>query len=110
MSNTCPTTTLGLPEIRRATRLDVRLKASLRETGAGKFLVDVIDMSVSGCRLHTSFTLSPGARVWITIPGMSSIECEIAWKNMFVYGCKFLNPLHAAVLDHLVSRFRDQPQ
>jgi hypothetical protein len=93
---------------RMAQRLDIRLKAALRECGAGKFEVDVIDMSVSGCRLETSFTLIPGTRAWITIPGLAAIEIEVAWKDLYVYGCRFLSPLHPAVLDHIARHKRKQ--
>jgi hypothetical protein len=91
---------------RLAQRLNVRIKGSLRETGSGKFDIDVLDMSVSGCRVETSFVLSLGKRVWITFPGLSSIEAEIAWRRDFRYGCRFMAPLHAAVLDHIVARHR----
>ncbi len=93
-------------DVRSAQRLDIRLKASLRETGTGKFSVDVLDMSVTGCRLETSFTLKVGARVWITIPGLAPLEAIVAWKEMYRYGCRFASPLHTAVLDHIVARFR----
>jgi PilZ domain len=93
-------------DVRSAQRLDVRLKASLRETGAGKFPVDVLDMSVTGCRLQTSFTLLPDSRVWITIPGLAPLEAIVAWKDQYRYGCRFAAPLHTAVLDHIFARFR----
>jgi PilZ domain len=93
-------------EVRNAQRLDVRLKASLRETGSGKFSVDVLDMSVTGCRLETSFTLAIGSRVWITIPGLAPVEAIVAWKEQYRYGCRFASALHMAVLDHIVARCR----
>ena len=90
---------------RLARRLDVRMTGSLREQGSSKFEVDVLDMSVSGCRLETSFLLNPGAKVWITIPGLSALEAEITWRRNYSYGCRFTSLLHAAVLDHIVARF-----
>ncbi len=93
-------------DIRNAERLEIRLKASLRECGAGKFSVDVSDMSVTGFRLETSFTLATGSRVWITFPGLSPLEATVAWKEQFRYGCRFVSPLHMAVLDHIVAKFR----
>lgn len=90
---------------RQARRLDVRLTGSLREQGSSKFEVNVLDMSVTGCRLETSFLLNPGTKVWITIPGLSALEAEITWRRNYCYGCRFTNLLHAAVLDHIVARF-----
>ena len=83
---------------RQARRLDVRLTGSLRERGNSKFEIDVLDMSVTGCRLETSFLLNPGTKVWITIPGLSALEAEITWRRNYCYGCRFTNLLHAAVL------------
>jgi hypothetical protein len=90
---------------RDSQRLEVLLHASLRETGCSKFGIDIYDMSVTGCRLETSFRLDPETRVWITIPGLAALEAEIAWRNGYVYGCRFIQPLHVAVLDHVVRRY-----
>lgn len=93
-------------EARKTTRLDVRLPAGVREPGsAQKFEVDVIDLSMTGLRFETSFTLKPGAKVFMTFPGMASIEVTIAWARKFVYGGKFDTPLHGAVFDHIAGRF-----
>jgi hypothetical protein len=90
---------------RAARRLDVRLKASLRETGCSKFTIDVKDLSVTGCRIETSFTLTPGTSVWITIPGLAALEAEVAWAKGFSYGCRFYQSLHIAVLDHIIAHY-----
>lgn len=95
----------GTGRPRDAQRLDVQLHASLRETGCSKFGIDVLDISVTGCRLETSFRLDPGTRVWVTIPGLSALEAEVAWRKGYTYGCRFLFPLHIAVLDHIVRRY-----
>lgn len=88
---------------RRAERLDVRLKASLRETGLTKFDVSVIDLSVSGFRFETSYNLYPETRVWLTIPGMAGLESIVAWRDHYRYGCRFVSLLHVAVFDHIMS-------
>ncbi len=98
-------TTSGTGRPRDSQRLEVLLHASLRETGCSKFGIEIIDMSVSGCRLETSFRLDPKTRVWITIPGLAALEAEVAWRERYVYGCRFLYPLHIAVLDHVVKRY-----
>jgi len=92
---------------RRATRLDVRLSAALRETGSSqKFEIDIIDLSITGFRCETSFTLVPGNIVFVTIPPLGALEATVTRRNGFVYGCAFDRPLHNAVFDHIVARHR----
>jgi PilZ domain len=92
-------------EARRAERLDVTIKASLREHGTTKFEVKVIDLSTTGFRCETSFTLHPDTRVWLTIPGMGALEAIVAWRNRYLYGFTFEKSLHPAVWQHISDRF-----
>lgn len=87
---------------RRALRKAVGLRARLRERGANKFTVDVVDLSTTGFRCETSFTLYVGHVVWLTLPGLSGLEATVAWKRGFRYGFAFDQPLHPAVFDHIV--------
>lgn len=94
-------------EHRRTMRLDLRFLAGLREPGsAHKFEVDVIDLSMTGCRFETSFTIKPGRMVFFTIPGMNTLEATINWSRGFIYGAQFDQPLNAAVFDFIVARHR----
>lgn len=108
---TMPSTRTGLMpswnhDGRRAERLDVRMKASLRETGCTKFNVDVLDMSVSGFRFETAYSIAPSTRVWLTIPGLAALEAVVAWQDRFRYGCYFVVPFHIAVFDHIIAHHR----
>jgi hypothetical protein len=92
-------------EGRRADRLDVTIMAGLREHGATKFEVKVLDLSTSGFRCETSFTLSVGTRVWLTIPGLNGLEARVAWRDGYRYGCAFIQQLHPAVFDHIFRQY-----
>lgn len=92
-------------DTRRADRLNVVIKASLREHGTTKFDVKVLDLSITGFRCETSFTLQPETRVWLTIPGFGGLESVVAWRDRFVYGCTFVKSLHPAIFDHIASQF-----
>ncbi len=96
----------GTRESRRADRFPLLIKAGLREPGSTKFSVDVRDLSVTGFRCETSFSLKVGARVWLTIPGLSPLEAQTMWQDRYVYGFAFTAPLHPAVLDHLAKQQR----
>lgn len=90
-------------ESRRAERAVVSLRAKLRERGANKFTIDVIDLSTTGFRCETSFTLYMGHAVWLTLPGLGGLEATVAWKRGYSYGFAFNRPLHPAVFDHIVK-------
>jgi hypothetical protein len=89
---------------RRAARCDVRLTATLRESGATRYPIDLLDLSVTGFRFETSALVHNGTRVWLTIPGMEGLEAVIAWHGGANYGATFDRALHPAVLDHIVAR------
>ena len=94
-------------EHRNTTRLNVRFAAGLREPGSSqKFEVDVIDLSMTGFRFETSFTLKMGNKVFVTIPGISTLEATVAWGRGYIYGAKFNNPLYASVFDLIAVKHR----
>ena len=90
-------------EHRRALRKAVKMRAHLRDRGQTKFEIDVVDLSASGFRAETSFTLWPGRVVWLTLPALAGREAVVAWRDKFKYGCAFQKPLHPAVFDHIVA-------
>jgi len=92
-----------IDESRRALRKAVKMRAQLRDRGTTKFEIDVVDLSLSGFRAETSFSLQPGNTVWLTLPGLAALEAVVAWKDKFRYGCAFFKPLHPAVFDHIVA-------
>lgn len=82
-------------------RQPVRMQAVLRKPGLTRFTVEVRDISPFGLRVDTSFRLEPGTTVWLTLPGLSGVEAEVAWARDYSYGFRFSRPLHAAVVDHI---------
>lgn len=94
-------------EHRRTLRLDVRFNAGLREPGsAQRFEVEVIDLSMTGFRFETSFTLKAGQRVFVTIPGVNTLEAVVAWGRGYIYGAQFDRALYPAVFDLIAARHR----
>ncbi|MDP1028049.1 pilus assembly protein PilZ [Sphingomonas sp. KR1UV-12] len=94
----------GATHDRRDTaRRSVRMHAHLRDRGQTRFDIDVSDLSTTGFRAATAFTLYPGTIVWLTLPGLAPIEAVVAWHDRYHYGCTFARPLHPAVFDHIVG-------
>ncbi|MGN6269443.1 MAG: PilZ domain-containing protein [Sphingomonas sp.] len=92
------------PEQRRASRKPVQFEAQLRDRGSSKFAVTVLDISTTGFRAECAFRLHEGTLVWLTLPGMAGLEAHVAWcDGNFLYGFVFTQPLHEAVLDHIVT-------
>jgi hypothetical protein len=68
-------------ELRRALRKSVKMRAHLRDRGQTRFEIEVTDLSLSGFRAETSFTLWPGTVVWLTLPGLAALEAVVAWRD-----------------------------
>jgi hypothetical protein len=90
-------------EQRRALRRPVKLRAKLRDRGQTRFEIDITDLSLTGFRAETSFTLWPGSVVWLTLPGLAGLEGTVQWRDKFLYGCSLAKPLHPAVFEHIVA-------
>jgi hypothetical protein len=86
----------------RATlRKPVKLAARMRGAGSLRFDITVVDLSLTGFRAETYSILRPGTLVWITLPGFSALEAEVAWQRGEAIGCRFRQSLHPAVFDHI---------
>ena len=79
----------------------VSIPAEIREKGAGKQKVSVIDLSRSGFRMHCIFLIPDDRTVFLTMKGLESLEARIAWHQDDYYGCEFKQRLHEAVYDHI---------
>lgn len=87
---------------RTATRKEVILGAGLRQRGAHAITVQVVDLSVTGFRAATHLELEVGSDVWVKIPGIESLHSNVVWVRGHWIGCRFVRPLHPAVLDMIV--------
>ncbi len=92
-------------EDRCAPRIRLRIPASLRPSGFKGFSVIVKDLSLSGFSAEALTGMKAGTRVFITMPGLSGLEAEIAWNDGTMIGCAFENLLNEAVLDSILEHF-----
>ncbi len=90
---------------RRALRADVNAKVIVRETHGSKFIAELIDISVTGFRFRTLYSVKLNSNIWITLPGLAALEAEIAWHEDPLYGASFVSPLHPAVRDHIARLY-----
>ena len=90
---------------RSAERRVVGIAALLREAGGTKWNVDLQDLSMTGFRFESLYSIAVGARVFLTIPTFAPLEAEVAWRSNTGFGCRFAVPLHPAVFDTIAARY-----
>jgi hypothetical protein len=83
----------------------VSIAAEIREKGAGKQKISVMDLSRSGFRMNCIFLIPEDRTVFLTMPGFESMEARIAWHEDDYYGCEFKQRLHEAIYDHVIRQY-----
>lgn len=91
---------------RSAKRAPVKARARFREAGRNPFDVELHDLSSTGFRMVTFSRLRVGSSIWVTLPGLHTLEAIVRRGQHNEYGCEFVEPLHTAVAEHMQQRFR----
>lgn len=91
---------------RRAERAQVTARARFREAGFNPFDVELFDLSFTGFRMVTYARPQIGKHIWVTLPGLQSLEAIVRRADGNEYGCEFLYPLHPSVAQHLQIKLR----
>ena len=91
---------------RQDARIPVEILSRYR-TGSGlAHIVQVSDLSRSGCMLHQNYSaLEVGKRLTIRLDTIGPIDSIVRWKEGLKVGIQFLSPLHPSMADHLAARF-----
>src|SRR5207237_5441304 len=90
-------------ERRRVERIALRLTATMRDGTRSRVKVRVIDMSIRGCRIECSSTLAVDSWVWLSIAGLETQFCRVAWHCQEFIGLEFERPLSQAVFERLLA-------
>jgi hypothetical protein len=91
---------------RGAERISVEMGAALRQRGASNVSIQVLDLSVDGFKAATHLELHVGMDVWLKLPGLEGWHSRVAWMNGHLIGCKFVRPLHPAVVQMLATKWK----
>jgi len=83
-------------------RQTVLLGVRLRRRKESWFSCRILDMSLAGFRLTSFAKLMPGMEVWIMFPGFEGRKATVTWVGNHEAGCRFEQPLHPAIFDHIV--------
>jgi hypothetical protein len=98
------------PDRRRKPRLAIALPAQLRERGNSGEPVQLVDISVLGCRIETHSQPQPGSWVWLKLPGLDTVYCRVMWSRPAFAGLEFESPLHEAVVEMLTTDGSASPE
>jgi hypothetical protein len=92
----------GQDERRRVPRAALRLSATMREAGRSRVGVRVIDISTHGCRIEATSSAAADTWLWLSIAGIETQYCRVAWQCHEFAGLEFATPIADAVLDRLL--------
>ncbi len=86
---------------RAGLRLPVSLTCEIR-WGMGTWrTVQLRDLSPDGFQLGWSPDMRADRPLRIRIPGLQILTAEVRWRSRDAVGCKFVEPLHIAVVEHI---------
>ena len=97
---------LSSQEDRSAPRTKVTIPASLRPSGSRSFQTVVHDLSLSGFSAVAVNRLHKGNLVWLTLPGLESLQAEVIWWDNSMVGCAFHKLLSPIIHDNILARWR----
>lgn len=87
---------------RQSERRPLMVRVQYRRTIV-RLAAQILDLSRHGLRLAGMERLRVGESVWITLPGLPPRQAKVMWVDRFEAGCAFVEPLHEAVFDAIVS-------
>lgn len=96
----------GAQAPRKSPRVGIEAMVKLRRRGHHNFTVQVFDLSPEGCKLEFLERPELDETVWVKFEGLESLEATVCWVEANAAGVEFVRPIHSAVFDLLVSRFR----
>lgn len=92
------------PSPRRAERTILRANVDFRRAGEHRYRVDILDFSPLGCRIELPEELYCNEIIWISLPGIETLESRVQWVKDRVVGIEFARPIHPAVFAMVAGR------
>lgn len=80
------------------TRREARKPLFLRIADAGPDTAILMDISIGGALLRTSFPLTVGDPVTINLPHGPTAEARVTWSSGPLAGCQFVTPITDAMV------------
>jgi hypothetical protein len=91
-------------DARREARAPIEADVGLRELGHEAVGARLINLSSRGFMAETAALVSPGARVWLTLPGMPRVNALVVWARNGRVGGEFAQPIDPLRVFHAVGK------
>jgi hypothetical protein len=89
---------------RKTDRIKINAQVSLRRSAGKAYPVRTSDLTRFGCKCEFVERPQIAERVWVKLAHLESLEAEVCWLAESNVGLRFVNPIHPAVFDMLLSR------
>jgi hypothetical protein len=86
-------------------RTDVEIGAVVREPGLGSVDTMILDLSITGFRMRCLTRLTGEKLIFLKLPSFAALESKICWHSGDYFGCEFLQSLHPAVYNHIITKY-----
>lgn len=91
------------PDQRKAVRHSVKLQATVLNIALVPIPALMSDLSTSGFHIALPEPLEPGTEIEIALGGLETLAAEVVWCKDGQAGCRFLKPLHHALLEAAIA-------
>jgi len=91
---------------RRHLRLPVCLETAICSSSVRRLTADLVDISVTGCRIDTPIYVLPGCHLTVTVPGLAPLGATVRWCDRHAIGLEFQRSLDPRVVDHVAALSR----
>ncbi len=89
----------ALVEQRNVDRHIVEMKrASVRRHGLRPVDAQLHDISVYGCRVHSTLEVHAGDRLWLRFPGGLPVAATVVWYDNGFTGCRCDKPIERGIV------------
>ena len=100
----------GRAERRRANRTALHLTATVRNGTRSRVKARVIDISTLGCRIECPSVVTDDSWIGLSIAGLETQYCRVAWHCEEFVGLEFGAPLSEAVFEQLLQEQKQLPE
>ena len=94
------------PRERKSARTSLAAEVLLRRSGHHHYMVNVYDISSSGCRIEFVERPRLDETVWVKFEGLDAIESTVCWLKGSDAGVEFARPIYQPVFEALVGRVK----
>ena len=91
-------------ERRRMERAEVDASVDFRRAREHRFEVRIHDLTAHGCKIAVPERVGRLQTVWISMPGLETLQSQVCWADEWIAGVRFDRPMHPAVFDHMAAK------